>query len=318
MQINNIDKKILTDEEKISRIMQLKAERNAIILAHYYQDPNIQDIADFIGDSLALSQFAQKVEQDVILFCGVNFMAETAKILNPTKKVIVPDLMAGCSLADSAPADEYQEWIESHPNSVVVSYINTSAEVKALSDIICTSSNAAKIVNSIPLDKQVLFGPDKFLGSFVKQASGRDMILWDGACIVHQKFSEEKVKELIAENPDAEVLAHPECPPNILKYADIIGSTTKIISRAVESDKQKFIILTEPGVIHEMKKKAPEKIYLEVPDLEGCSCNMCPYMRLNTLDKIISALENLYPEIDVPEEIRIKALKPIQRMLELS
>ncbi|MEN6511544.1 MAG: quinolinate synthase, partial [Chloroherpetonaceae bacterium] len=186
------------------------------------------------------------------------------------------------------------------------------------SDIICTSSNAAKIVNSIPLDKQVLFGPDKFLGSFVKQASGRDMILWDGACIVHQKFSEEKVKELIAENPDAEVLAHPECPPNILKYADIIGSTTKIISRAVESDKQKFIILTEPGVIHEMKKKAPEKIYLEVPDLEGCSCNMCPYMRLNTLDKIISALENLSPEIDVPEEIRIKALKPIQRMLELS
>ncbi|MEN6294745.1 MAG: quinolinate synthase NadA [Chloroherpetonaceae bacterium] len=318
MQINNIDKKILTDEEKISRIMQLKSERNAIILAHYYQDPNIQDIADFIGDSLALSQFAQKVEQDVILFCGVNFMAETAKILNPTKKVIVPDLMAGCSLADSAPADEYQEWIESHPNSVVVSYINTSAEVKALSDIICTSSNATKIVNSIPLDKQVLFGPDKFLGSFVKQASGRDMILWDGACIVHQKFSEEKVKELIAENPDAEVLAHPECPPNILKYADIIGSTTKIISRAVESDKQKFIILTEPGVIHEMKKKAPEKIYLEVPDLEGCSCNMCPYMRLNTLDKIISALENLYPEIDVPEEIRIKALKPIQRMLELS
>jgi quinolinate synthase len=318
MQINNIDKEILTDEEKISRIMQLKSERNAIILAHYYQDPNIQDIADFIGDSLALSQFAQKVEQDVILFCGVNFMAETAKILNPTKKVIVPDLMAGCSLADSAPADEYQEWIESHPNSVVVSYINTSAEVKALSDIICTSSNAAKIVNSIPLDKQVLFGPDKFLGSFVKQASGRDMILWDGACIVHQKFSEEKVKELIAENPDAEVLAHPECPPNILKYADIIGSTTKIISRAVESDKQKFIILTEPGVIHEMKKKAPEKIYLEVPDLEGCSCNMCPYMRLNTLDKIISALENLSPEIDVPEEIRIKALKPIQRMLELS
>ena len=318
MQINNIDKEILTDEEKISRIMQLKSERNAIILAHYYQDPNIQDIADFIGDSLALSQFAQKVEQDVILFCGVNFMAETAKILNPTKKVIVPDLMAGCSLADSAPTDEYQEWIESHPNSVVVSYINTSAEVKALSDIICTSSNAAKIVNSIPLDKQVLFGPDKFLGSFVKQASGRDMILWDGACIVHQKFSEEKVKELIAENPDAEVLAHPECPPNILKYADIIGSTTKIISRAVESDKQKFIILTEPGVIHEMKKKAPEKIYLEVPDLEGCSCNMCPYMRLNTLDKIISALENLSPEIDVPEEIRIKALKPIQRMLELS
>lgn len=318
METIDIDIDTLTDEEKIVRIKELKSIRNAVILAHYYQDSAIQDIADFIGDSLALSQYAQKVEQDTILFCGVHFMAETAKILNPSKKVIVPDLMAGCSLADSAPADEYKEWIDAHPNSVVVSYINTSAEVKALSDIICTSSNAAKIVNSIPADKQVLFGPDKFLGSFIKQASGRDMVLWDGACIVHERFSEENVQELIAANPDAEVLAHPECPPNILKYADIIGSTTKIISRAVESEKQKFIILTEPGVIHQMQKLAPDKIYLEVPDLEGCSCNMCPFMRLNTLDKIISALENLAPEVDVQEDIRQKALLPIQRMLELS
>jgi len=318
MYIDEIDIETLTDEEKIVRIKELKSKRNAVILAHYYQDSAIQDIADFVGDSLALSQYAQKVEEDVILFCGVHFMAETAKILNPSKKVIVPDLMAGCSLADTAPADEYKEWIDAHPNSVVVSYINTSAEVKALSDIICTSSNAAKIVNSIPADKQVLFGPDRFLGSFIKQASGRDMVLWDGTCIVHERFSEEKVKELIAANPDAEVLAHPECPPNILKYADIIGSTTKIISRAVESDKQKFIILTEPGVIHQMQKLAPDKIYLEVPDLEGCSCNMCPFMRLNTLNKIISALENLAPEVDVQEDIRQKALLPIQRMLEIS
>ncbi|HPD33940.1 MAG TPA: quinolinate synthase NadA [Candidatus Kapabacteria bacterium] len=318
MEIIDIDTATLTDEKKIERILELKHKQNAVILAHYYQDPAIQDIADYIGDSLALSQYAQKVEQDVILFCGVNFMAETAKILNPNKKVIVPDLMAGCSLADSAPADEYKQWIDAHPNSVVVSYINTSAEVKALSDIICTSSNAIKIVNSIPTNKQVLFGPDKFLGSFVKQATNRDIILWDGACIVHQKFSEEKVKQMIAENPDAEVLAHPECPPNILKYADIIGSTTKIISRAVESNKQKFIILTEPGVIHQMKKLAPDKIYLEVPDLEGCSCNMCPFMRLNTLDKIIAALENLAPEVNVREDIRQKALLPIKKMLELS
>jgi quinolinate synthase len=309
---------MLTKEQKIEKLLSLKKERNAIILAHYYQDGEIQDIADFIGDSLALSQFAQKVKEDVILFAGVNFMAETAKILNPTKTVIVPDLDAGCSLADSAEPNAFRAWREEYPDAVIVTYINTTAEIKALSDIICTSSNAIKIVNSIPKDKLVLFAPDKFLGAFVKQATKREMILWNGSCQVHELFSEEKVIELTNAHPDAIVLAHPECPPNILKYAHIIGSTTKIIDTAVTSEHQKFIILTEPGVIHEMKKRAPEKTYLDVPNLDGCSCNECPYMRLNTIDKMITALENLSPQINVPEEIRLKALVPIKRMLELS
>lgn len=309
---------MLTKEQKIERLKSLKKDKNAIILAHYYQEGEIQDIADFIGDSLALSQFAQKVQEDVILFAGVNFMAETAKILNPTKKVIVPDLKAGCSLADSAEPVAFKKWRDSYPGSVVVTYINTTAEIKALSDIICTSSNAVKIVNTIPKDKLVLFAPDKFLGSYIKQATGREMILWNGSCQVHEMFSEEKVIILKNDNPDAIVLAHPECPPNILKYADIIGSTTKIIDEAVNSQHNKFIILTEPGVIHEMKKRAPQKTYIEVPNLDGCSCNECPYMRLNTLDKMISALENMTPEIIVPDEIREKALLPIKKMLELS
>jgi quinolinate synthase len=309
---------MLTKEQKIEKLLRLKKERNAIILAHYYQDGDIQDLADFIGDSLALSQFAQKVKEDVILFAGVNFMAETAKILNPEKTVIVPDLEAGCSLADSAEPVAFRAWREEYPDAVIVTYINTTAEIKALSDIICTSSNAIKIVNSIPKDKLVLFAPDKFLGAFVKQATKREMILWNGSCQVHELFSEEKVIELTNAHPDAIVLAHPECPPNILKYAHIIGSTTKIIDTAVTSEHQKFIILTEPGVIHEMKKRAPEKTYLDVPNLDGCSCNECPYMRLNTIDKMITALENLSPQINVPEEIRLKALVPIKRMLELS
>jgi len=245
-------------------------------------------------------------------------MAETAKILNPDKKVVIPDLDAGCSLANSAKPDEFRQWIEQYPNSVVVTYINSTAEIKAMSDVICTSSNAVKIVQTIPPDKQVLFAPDKFLGAFVRQATGRNLVLWNGTCIVHEMFSEEKVIELTNEHPDAIVLAHPECPPNILKYAHIVGSTTKIIDTAVNSPDQKFIILTEPGVIHEMKKRAPHKIYLEVPNLNGCSCNECPYMRLNTLDKIIKSLETLQPEITLPEEIRLKALIPIQRMLEIS
>jgi quinolinate synthase len=307
-----------TNQNKIDKIRQLKEEKNAVILAHFYQDGDIQDLADYVGDSLALSQAAQKVEAEVIVFAGVNFMAETAKILNPTKKVIVPDLKAGCSLADSAEPKRFKEWREKYPDAVVVSYINTTAEIKAMSDIICTSSNAVKIVNSIPADKLVLFAPDKFLGSYVRQATGREMVLWDGTCQVHEFFSESKVIELIDEYPDAEVLAHPECPPNILKYANVIGSTTKIIQRAIESNASKFIILTEPGVIHKMKKLAPEKTYIEVPNLNGCSCNECPYMRLNTIDKIIDALEKLQPEIQIDEELRLKALKPIEKMLELS
>lgn len=309
---------MLTKDQKLARILELKKQKNAIILAHYYQDGDIQDIADFVGDSLALSQRATDVDEDVILFCGVHFMAETAKILNPTKKVVIPDLDAGCSLADSANPEEFRQWVEQFPDSVVVSYINSTAAIKAMSDLICTSSNAVKIVNSIPQDKQVLFAPDKFLGAFVRQATGRQMVLWNGTCQVHEMFSEEKVIELTNLHPDAVVLAHPECPPNILKYAHIIGSTTKIIDTAVNSAEHKFIILTEPGVIHEMKKRAPNKTYIEVPNLDGCSCNQCPYMRLNTLDKIIIALEKLQPEIIVPEDIRQKALLPIQRMLEIS
>lgn len=309
---------MLTKEEKINKIRQLKKEKNVIILAHYYQDGDIQDIADFVGDSLALSQRATQVDEDVIMFCGVHFMAETAKILNPTKKVIIPDLDAGCSLADSAKPDEFKQWVDQYPDSVVVTYINSTAEIKAMSDLICTSSNAVKIVESIPKEKQVLFAPDKFLGAFVRQATGRDLVLWNGTCQVHEMFSEEKVIILMNDHPDAVVLAHPECPPNILKYAHIIGSTTKIIDTAVNSKDNKFIILTEPGVIHEMKKRAPHKTYLEVPNLDGCSCNECPYMRLNTLDKIIKSFETLQPEVNVPEDIRKKALLPIKRMLEIS
>lgn len=309
---------MLTKEEKINRIHQLKKEKNAIILAHYYQDGDIQDIADFVGDSLALSQRATQVDEDIIMFCGVHFMAETAKILNPTKKVIIPDLDAGCSLADSAQPNEFKQWVDQYPGSVVVTYINSTSEIKAMSDLICTSSNVVKIVESIPKEKQVLFAPDKFLGAFVRQATGRDLVLWNGTCQVHDMFSEEKVIQLTNDHPDAVVLAHPECPPNILKYAHIIGSTTKIIDTAVNSADTKFIILTEPGVIHEMKKKAPHKTYLDVPNIDGCSCNVCPYMRLNTLDKIIKSFETLQPEIVVPEDIRTKALLPIQRMLEIS
>ncbi len=309
---------MLTKEEKINKILRLKKEKNAIILAHYYQDGDIQDIADFVGDSLALSQRATQVDEDIILFCGVHFMAETSKILNPSKKVVIPDLNAGCSLADSAKPEEFQKWIEQYPDSVVVTYINSTAEIKAMSDLICTSSNAVKIVESIPKDKKVLFAPDKFLGAYVRLSTGRYLELWNGTCQVHEMFSEEKVIQLTNEHPDAIVLAHPECPPNILKYAHIIGSTTKIIDTAVNSKDTKFIILTEPGVIHEMKKRAPQKTYIDVPNLDGCSCNECPYMRLNTLDKIINSLETLQPEIEIPEEIRLKALIPIQRMLEIS
>ncbi len=309
----------MNKQDKFNRIHHLKKEKNAIILAHFYQDDDIQDVADFIGDSLALSQKAQQVTEDVILFAGVNFMAETAKILNPTKTVIVPDLAAGCSLADSAEPSAFAQWKSNYPDSVVVSYINTTAEIKALSDVICTSSNAVKIVNSIPKNIQVLFAPDRFLGSYVKQQTERDnMILWDGSCQVHETFSEEKVIELIEKHPDAIVLAHPECPPNILKYANVIGSTTKIIQEAVNSLHNKFIILTEPGVIHEMKKQNPNKTYLEVPNIDGCSCNHCPYMRLNTLDKIINALETLSPVVVLDEELRLKALQPILKMLEIS
>jgi quinolinate synthase len=302
----------------LDKLNRLRKERNAVILAHYYQDPTIQDVADFMGDSLALAQAAKKTDADVILFCGVHFMAETAKILNPTKKVILPDLKAGCSLAASAPADKFKEWIDAHPDHVVISYINCTADVKAMSDIICTSANAAQIVNSVPKDKKILFAPDKYLGQHVMKETGRDMVLWDGACEVHEYFSEIEVIMLMKKYPEAELLAHPECPENIRQYAHYVGSTTGIIKRAKDSPKMQFIIATEPGVIHQMEKVAPGKLYIPVPRLNGCSCNECPHMRLNTLEKMVAALENLQPEITMPEETRLRALKPLERMLELS
>lgn len=305
-------------ESKIEKLYRLKKERNAVILAHYYQDPEVQDIADFKGDSLALAQAAKNVDEDVIVFCGVHFMAETAKIVNPTKTVLLPDLEAGCSLADSAPADKFLQWKQAHPDHIVVSYINCSTEVKAMSDLICTSSNAKKIIDSIPSDKKILFAPDKYLGRYLAKLTGREMILWDGSCQVHEFFSELELIKIMNRNPKAEVLAHPECPDNILNYADYIGSTTALIQHTKDSENTEFIILTEPGVIHEMLKLSPNKNFIKVPGMDGCNCNNCPYMRLNTIDKIIAALENLSPQINIEEELRLKALLPLERMLEIS
>jgi len=300
------------------RLYELKEERNAVILAHYYQEKEIQEVADFLGDSLALAQNAKKTNADVILFCGVHFMAETAKILNPTKTVLIPDMDAGCSLADNTPTDKFKEWVDAHPDHVVISYINCSSEVKAMSDIICTSSNAVKMVNSVPKDKKICFAPDKYLGSFVKKQTGRDMVIWDGSCEVHEIFSEQAIIDMMGKYPEADVLAHPECPPNILNYADFIGSTSGIIKAAKDSDKKEFIIVTEPGIIHKLEKDMPDKVFYTVPNLEGCSCNECPYMKLNTLEKMVRALETLSPEIIMDEDLRLKALKPLERMLELS
>ncbi len=304
--------------EKIDKLLKLKKERNAVILAHYYQDDIVQEIADFKGDSLALAQAAKEVTNDVIVFCGVHFMAETAKILNPDKIVLLPDINAGCSLADSAPADRFREWVEQYPDYVVVSYINCSTEVKAMSDIICTSSNALKIINSIHEDKNILFAPDKYLGRYLVKQTGRQMVLWNGSCQVHEQFSETKLIEIINQNPDAEVIAHPECPENILDYADFIGSTTALINYTKKSDSNQFIILTEPGVIYEMRKHSPSKTFITVPNIDGCNCNNCPYMKLNTIDKIIDCLEKLEPQIIIEEELRLKALRPLEKMLEIS
>lgn len=308
----------MTLQEKYERIRQLKKEKDAIILAHYYQVPEIQDIADFLGDSLALAQRAQKVKESVIVFCGVHFMAETAKILNPEKTVVIPDMEAGCSLAASAPKDKFKAWVDSHPNSVVISYVNCTADVKALSDIICTSSNAEDIVASVPEDKQILFAPDRYLGGYIMKKTGRNMILWDGTCEVHEVFSENEMINLTAQYPDAYVLAHPECPENILDYADYVGSTAKMIQTAKDRPEKTFIVATESGILHEMQKQAPGKQFIPVPSLSGCACNECPYMKMNTIDKLIKALETLEPEIHMDEETRKRAELPLTRMLEIS
>lgn len=305
-------------EDIFQKIQRLKKERNAVILAHYYQESDIQDVADFVGDSLGLSQEAAKTNADVILFAGVHFMAETAKILNPTKKVILPDLEAGCSLADACPADKFRAFKNQYPDHLVVSYINCSAEVKAESDLICTSSNAVKIVNSIPKDKKIIFAPDKNLGSYVQKITGRELVLWPGACIVHETFSLKKLIQLQVENPEAEIIAHPECEEPILAKANFVGSTTALLNYGVSSAKNTFIVVTESGILHQMEKAAPHKKFIPAPPNANCACNECPYMRRNTLEKVALALETLSPEISVQESIRVGALQPILKMLELS
>ncbi len=299
-------------------IDQLRRERNAVILAHYYQTGDIQDVADFVGDSLQLSRQAAATDADVIVFAGVHFMAETAKILNPDKQVLVPDLEAGCSLADGCPADEFAAFLERHPGHAVVSYINCSAETKALSDIICTSSNAVRVVASLPPDQPVVFAPDQHLGRWVSQQLGRELVLWPGSCEVHEQFSERKLVELKTLHPDAVVIAHPECTEALLQHADHVGSTSAILRFARETPVREIIVLTEPGILHQMQKENPDKTLYTVPGAdESCNCNECPYMKLNTMEKLYLCLRDGAPEVTVPEEIRVRALRPIERMLAL-
>lgn len=299
-------------------IESLKQELNAVILAHYYQEPDIQDIADFIGDSLQLAKAAATTNADVIVFAGVHFMAETAKILNPDKLVLLPDLDAGCSLADSCPPEAFAAFKAAHPDHLVVSYINCSAEIKAMSDIICTSSNAVKIIQQIPQSQPIIFAPDRNLGRYVMEQTGRDLLLWQGSCIVHETFSEKKIVQLKITHPEAEAIAHPECESTVLRHASFIGSTAALLKYCQNSPTKQFIVATEPGIIHQMQKLAPEKHFIPAPPLNNCACNECPFMRLNTLDKLYLAMKNLTPAITMAEDIRIAALRPIQRMLEMS
>ncbi|MBC7827705.1 MAG: quinolinate synthase NadA [Chitinophagaceae bacterium] len=296
----------------------LKKEKKAIILAHYYQESDIQDIADYIGDSLGLAQQAEKTEADIIVFAGVHFMAETAKILNPKKKVLLPDLNAGCSLADSAPPALFKKFKDKYPDHVVISYINCSAGIKALSDIICTSSNAAYIVESVPKEQPIIFAPDKNLGSWLIKKTGRDMILWNGACMVHEIFSLEKIIKLRIRHPKAKFIAHPECEESVLRLADFIGSTTGLLKYTEKEDHNEFIVATETGILHQMQKSSPHKIFIAAPPNNSCACNDCPHMKLNTLEKLYISMKYEMPEILMDEEIRIAAKKPIERMLEIS
>lgn len=299
-------------------IAELKQRRKAVILAHYYQEPEIQDIADFIGDSLELSRKAAATDAEVIVFCGVHFMAEVAKILNPGKTVLLPDLEAGCTLADACPGDAFASFRQQHPDHLVVSYINCSAAVKAQSDLICTSSNAVDLVKQLPADQPILFAPDQNLGRWVQHQSGRELTLWPGSCIVHETFSEQALMQLKLAHPEAEVLAHPECQQALLDHADFIGSTSALLRRAEASAATSFIVLTEPGILHQMRKTAPLKQFHEVPGADGCSCNACPYMRLNTLEKLWQCLNDMTPQIELEEGMRLRALAPIQKMLDMS
>lgn len=299
-------------------IEKLKREKNAIVLAHYYQEPDIQDIADYIGDSLGLSQEAAKTEADVIVFAGVHFMAETAKILSPEKTVLLPDLKAGCSLADSCPPHLFRKFKEKYPDHLVITYVNCTAELKALSDIVCTSTNAVQIVESLPKDQKIIFGPDKNLGAWVAKKTGRDLVLWNGACMVHEIFSREKITKLKERHPNAKFIAHPECEEAVLQMADYIGSTTGLLKYSINNDAQEFIVATESGIIHQMGKANPHKTFIPAPPNNSCACNDCPYMKRNTLEKLYLCIKNGLPEVTVPADIIVRARKPIERMLEIS
>ena len=322
--LEEINKKGFAEEEidptldLFAEIEKLKKEKNAIILAHYYQEPDIQDIADYIGDSLGLSQEAAKTDADVIVFAGVHFMAETAKILSPTKKVLLPDVKAGCSLADSCPPHLFKKFKEKYPDHLVITYVNCTAELKALSDIVCTSTNAVQIVESLPKDQKIIFGPDRNLGAYVAKKTGRDLVLWNGACMVHEIFSQEKITKLKERHPNAKFIAHPECEEVVLKMADYVGSTTGLLKYTITNPATEFIVATESGIIHQMEKANPTKTFIPAPPNNSCACNDCPYMKRNTLEKLYLCIKNGYPEVTVPEHIIEQARKPIQRMLDIS
>ena len=313
-----LDLDINPEIDLFAEIEKLKKEKNAIILAHYYQEPDIQDVADYIGDSLGLAQKAEKTDADIIVFAGVHFMAETAKILNPTKKVLLPDLKAGCSLSDSAPPPLFKLFKEKHPDYLVVTYINCSAGIKALSDIICTSSNAQKIVESLPADQPIIFAPDKNLGAYINKQTGRNMLLWNGACMVHEIFSLEKITKLKIRHPKAKVIAHPECEAPVLAIADYIGSTTGLLKFTQKDEATEYIIATETGILHQMQKNNPNKTFIPAPPNNSCACNDCPHMKLNTLEKLYLCMKYELPEITMNEELRLAAKKPIEKMLEIS
>jgi quinolinate synthase len=302
----------------VEEILRLKKERNAVLLAHFYQESEIQDLADYVEDSLGLARRAQKTNADVICFAGVHFMAETAKILNPAKKVVIPDLEAGCSLAEGCPPEEFAAFKKKHPGHVVISYINCTAAIKAMSDVICTSSNAEKIVREIPKDQPIIFAPDRNLGKYLIKKIGRDMVLWNGTCIVHEIFSEKKIVQLKIRHPNALVIAHPECEPPVLRHADFIGSTSKLLQFVQDSPAKEFIVVTEVGILHQMEKKAPTKVLIPAPPDNSCACNECPHMKRNTLEKLYLCLRDLKPEITIPPEILPGALKSLQKMFELT
>ena len=315
-----VNAEVREDINVIDEIDILRKQKNAVILAHFYQEGEIQDIADIVGDSLALSQQAAKTKADIILFAGVHFMAETAKILSPDKKVLIPDLMAGCSLADSCPPDAFAEFVRKHPDHTVISYVNTTAEIKALTDIVCTSSNAVEIVNSLPKEEKIIFGPDRNLGNYIKSLTGREnMLVWDGACHVHEEFSLEKILELKKKHPDAKIIAHPECEKPILIVADHIGSTSSLLKYSKKDSGEKYIVATESGIIHQMMKESPNKHFIPAPPKDStCACNDCNFMKLISLKKIYNTLKYEIPEIVIEEDVRLKAEKPIRRMLEIS